>query len=136
MKREMSGLQKWILCAALKNRKRFEAENSKDALGDRPHDLTLGEIKAYYFHLKLWPRKSDDEFLKHCEYNRYQLGYGTFASGQSNPGFPFSKWTTNLIKCEKCPDRPGFGWGWGGAEVERQWVRRKNSPFSSRSMPG
>ncbi len=50
-----------------------------------------------------------------------------------NPGFPFSKLITNLVKSCKAPDRRGFGCDRGGAEVARRWVRRKNSPFSSRS---
>jgi hypothetical protein len=54
----------------------------------------------------------------------------------AKPGFPLSKWTTNLIRCAKGPDRQGFGRGWGGAEVARRWVRGKNSPLSSRSMAG
>ena len=33
----------------------------------------------------------------------------------------------------RSPDRRGFGCDWGGAEVERRWVRRKNGSFSSRS---
>ena len=49
------------------------------------------------------------------------------------PGFPFSKLITNLVKSCKAPDRRGFGCDRGGAEVARRWVRRKNSPFSSRS---
>ena|SRR5208282_3401147 len=52
------------------------------------------------------------------------------------PGFPFSKWTTNLIRCTKSPDRQGFGCGRGCAEVGWRWVRGKNSPLSSRSMAG
>src|SRR5208337_5657957 len=50
----------------------------------------------------------------------------------SDPGFPFSKWTTNLIKGDKSPDGRGFGCEWGGAEEGSRWVRRKNGPFSSR----
>jgi hypothetical protein len=52
------------------------------------------------------------------------------------PGFPFSKWITNLIKCAKSPDGRGFGFDRVGAEVERQWVKRKKRPFSSHCNGG
>jgi hypothetical protein len=50
------------------------------------------------------------------------------------PGFPLSKWANDVLETCKAIDRRGFGRDQGGAEVERRWVRRKNSPFSSRSI--
>src|SRR5262249_32733057 len=52
----------------------------------------------------------------------------------SDPAFPLSQSTTNLINCCKALDRRGAGRCPGGAEVARRWVRRKNSPFSSLSI--
>lgn len=52
----------------------------------------------------------------------------------SYPGFPFSKWTTNLVKSCGALDRGGFGRDRGGAEVERRWVRQKIGHFSSPSI--
>jgi hypothetical protein len=34
------------------------------------------------------------------------------------PGFPFSKWTTNLIKCTKSPDGRGLRCDQGGVETD------------------
>src|SRR5262249_23503694 len=51
-----------------------------------------------------------------------------------NPGFPFSKWTTNLIKCAKSPDKCGFGCDCGGQEAQQWWVKGKKGLFGSRSM--
>ena len=50
------------------------------------------------------------------------------------PGFPFSKWTTNLIKCTKSPYGRGLRCDQGGVEADWRWVRRKISPFSSLSI--
>jgi hypothetical protein len=50
------------------------------------------------------------------------------------PGFPFSKWTTNLIKCTKSPYGSGLRCDQGGVEADWRWVRRKISPFSSLSI--
>ncbi len=61
----------------------------------------------------------------------YSPGY--LEADRFEPGFPFSKLITNLVKSCKAPDRRGFGCDRSGAEVARRWVRRKNSPFSSRS---
>jgi hypothetical protein len=52
----------------------------------------------------------------------------------SKPGFPLSKWTTNLVKLCKAPNRRGVGRGPGCAEVEWRWVRQKIGPFSCRSI--
>jgi hypothetical protein len=54
----------------------------------------------------------------------------------SNPGFPFSNSATNSVKSRKAPERRGLGCDNVNTEVERSWVRGKNSPFSSRSMAG
>jgi hypothetical protein len=59
--------------------------------------------------------------------------FSLMASGEtwSCPGFPFSKWITNLIKCAKSPDRYGFGCGRetqnrspgaAGGTVDQNWA--------------
>src|SRR5215471_14647130 len=55
-------------------------------------------------------------------------------NNRSGPGFPFSKWTTNLIKCAKSPDKCGFGCDCGGQEAQQRWVKGKKGLFGSRSM--
>jgi len=45
-----------------------------------------------------------------------------------------SKLITNLIKLGKILDSGAFEYAQGGVEVERRWVRRKTSPFSSLSI--
>jgi hypothetical protein len=56
------------------------------------------------------------------------------AAAAFSPGFPLSKWTTNLVKPCKAFDGRGVGRDRGGVEVGRQWVRRRNSLFSSLSI--
>jgi putative transposase len=41
------------------------------------------------------------------------------------PGFPFSRWISNLVKSCRALDKRGFGRDQGGAEVERRWVRHR-----------
>ncbi len=43
------------------------------------------------------------------------------------PGFPFSRLTTKLIKCGQSADGCGFGCDWGGAEVELKSERQNGN---------
>ena len=64
------------------------------------------------------------------------IGDEHFNMDSTEPGFPFSKSTSNLIKSRKAPDRHGFGCDHVGAEVARRWVRGRDSLFDFRSMAG